>query len=366
MITNREKQILNAIKQNPQIAQKDLSNKLGISRSAIAGHVMNLTNKGYIKGRAYILGGQSFVTVIGGVNIDIHGKSLGKIKTKDSNPGKLITSPGGVARNIAENISRLGMPCRLVSVIGNDRYGNMLKDHCQEIGIDTRYLMQTDEMSTSTYMSIIDNSGDMRMAISDMEIVSALSVTYIKSIEKMINQSEIIVLDTNIEETTLKYIVDTFSKIPIFVDTVSSIKAKKILPYLANIHTLKPNLMEAEAISGIKAKNKNKLSSMADWFHKKGLKRLFVTLGEQGIFFSDEKKQGIEQLPKLDQKYNNETGAGDAVMAGLVFSWTQQYNLKETLRNGLIAAHVALTDDKTISTEMSMETHKRIYNYQYG
>ncbi|MEC9415301.1 MAG: PfkB family carbohydrate kinase [Pseudomonadota bacterium] len=365
-ITNREKQILNAIKHNPQIAQKDLSKKLGITRSAVAGHIMNLTNKGYIKGRAYIFGDQSFITVIGGANIDIHGKSLGKIKAKDSNPGKLITSPGGVARNIAENISRLGIPCRLVSVIGNDAYGHMLKEHCEGIGIDTQYLMQSDEMSTSTYMSIIDNSGDMRMAISDMKIVSTLSVAYIKSIKKMIDQSKIIVLDTNIEDSTLKYIVNTFPKIPIFIDTVSSIKAKKVLPYLANIHTLKPNLMEAEAISGIKAKNENELCMMADWFHKKGLKRLFVTLGQQGIFFSANKKQGIEQLPKLNQKYKNETGAGDATMAGLVFSWKQQYSLKETVRNGLIAAHAALTDDKTITTTMSIETHKKIYNHQYG
>ena len=105
---------------------------------------------------------------------------------------------------------------------------------------------------------------------------------------------------------------------------------------------------------------------MADWFHKKGLKRLFVTLGKQGIFFSDSKEQGIEQLPKLNQKYNNEAGAGDAAMAGLVFSWKQQYSLKETLRNGLIAAHATLTDDKTTSTEMSIETHKKLYNHQYG
>ena len=131
-ITNREQEILEEIKNNPQISQKDLSRKLGITRSAVAVHIMNLNSKGLIKGRGYIIGKEPFFCVIGGANIDLHGISSKKIKAHDSNPGTLQTSPGGVARNIADNITRLGLPCRLITAIGNDLNGDLLLQNCQE------------------------------------------------------------------------------------------------------------------------------------------------------------------------------------------------------------------------------------------
>ena len=78
-ITNREQEILEEIKNNPQISQKDLSRKLGITRSAVAVHIMNLNSKGLIKGRGYIIGKEPFFSVIGGANIDLHGISSKKI-----------------------------------------------------------------------------------------------------------------------------------------------------------------------------------------------------------------------------------------------------------------------------------------------
>ena len=54
-MTNREKQILKLLKKNTLIQQQEIAETLGISRSAVAGHIMRLINKGYIKGRGYIL-----------------------------------------------------------------------------------------------------------------------------------------------------------------------------------------------------------------------------------------------------------------------------------------------------------------------
>ena len=365
-ITNREQEILTEIESNPQVSQKYLSEKLGITRSAIAVHIMNLSAKGLIKGRGYILSAQPIISIIGGANIDIHGISLRRIKPRDSNPGNLFSSPGGVARNIAENIVRLGLPCRLITAVGQDQNGDMLIKNCQELGIDTRYILRHGEMQTSTYLSIIDSSGEMLNAISDMKVINAITPSYIKSIEKTLIQSELIVLDTNLETTTLKYVINKLNRIPIFIDTVSTIKAKKILPFLDKINTLKPNLMEAESISGIKIKDLSKLPLIANWFHDKGLKRLFITLGEKGIFYSAPGESGIETLPLQKNKIVNVSGAGDASMAGLVHAWKEQYSAKESAKKALIAAQIALTNTDTINPSMSLKHLEDKYNEQYA
>ena len=364
-ITNREQEILEEIKNNPQISQKDLSRKLGITRSAVAVHIMNLNSKGLIKGRGYIIGKEPFFSVIGGANIDLHGVSSKKIRTHDSNPGTLHTSPGGVARNIAENITRLGLPSRLITAIGNDQHGDLLLQNCQEIGIDTRCIYRHETLQTSTYLSIIDSTGEMLCAISDMDIISAITPSYIQSIEKKINRSEMIILDTNLSLDTLNYIFEKFSHLPIFVDTVSTSKAVKIEPYLSHIHTLKPNLIEAEAISGIKIKKISTLSSMATWFHERGLKRLFITLGEKGIFYSDSLDSGIESMPVIRNTVSNVSGAGDASMAGLVYAWKAQYNIKNSVKKALIASRIALSKNTTINSSMSAEYLEKKYNEQY-
>ena len=91
-MATREQQVLALIRDNPMLRQQAIAAQLGISRSAVAGHIMNLTNKGAIKGRGYILQDAPFVAVIGGANIDIHGKSDKTLRDNDSNPGTVLTS----------------------------------------------------------------------------------------------------------------------------------------------------------------------------------------------------------------------------------------------------------------------------------
>ena len=101
-MTQRENEILEILRSNPLISQKDLADRLHITRSSVAGHIMNLTNKGHIKGKGYILKEKDYVLVIGGANMDIQGFPQKQLISGDSNPGTVKVSCGGVGRNIAE------------------------------------------------------------------------------------------------------------------------------------------------------------------------------------------------------------------------------------------------------------------------
>jgi pseudouridine kinase len=357
-MTERELQILALLKQDPQIAQQTVADLLGISRSSVAGHIMNLTNKGVILGKGYILSPDRYTVVIGGANMDILGRPFNTLHSGDSNPGVVSCSPGGVGRNIAENLARMGSDTRLISAIGKDTYGQLILQQCRQAGIDSQACLELSDANTSTYLSVLDGNGDMHVAIADMAIIERLDVDVLKSRADMIRRAELLVLDANLSEVALEYLLCNFADKPIFVDTVSCAKAHKLKPYLSSIHTLKPNLKEAQQLSGITIKDNNGLPSLANWFHDQGVKRVFLSLGSKGVFYSDQKQQAL--LPAICVDMINANGAGDAFLAGLAHSWIQQWPTLQSTRFAMAAAVVALSHIATINPNMSEISINRI------
>lgn len=353
-MTKREQQILALIQADPLITQNDIAQAVGISRSAVAGHIMKLTAQGIVKGRGYVFNDSPYIAVIGGANMDIHGAPEIKLRLRDSNPGTVSTSPGGVARNIAENIARLGVDCRLISAVGNDQYGQMLLQQGRDAGIDMRHVALLDSAPTSTYMSVLDHAGDMHVAISDMTVIDALDSERLRSHEKMLRQATLIVIDTNLCDDALAWLANNFADKPLFVDTVSTTKALKIKPYLASVHTLKPSLIEAESIAGVKAGTRKQMKTLANWFHEKGVQRLFITLGNRGVFYSTQEQQGSIKPPAHQPRLKNAGGAGDAFLAGAAFSWLKDWPLDKSMQFGLAAASIALSHEKTSNPNLSL------------
>ncbi|MBT6330219.1 MAG: kinase, partial [Kordiimonadaceae bacterium] len=199
-----------------------------------------------------------YAVVIGGANMDIYGSANEDIRLKDSNPGRVTTSPGGVARNIAENLAKLEVSCHLIAAVGNDLYGDKIIQHAKTAGINVEHILRVGDANTSTYLSVLDNDNDTMVAISDMDIVDHLTPKKLKSHDKLIKQAAVIVADTNLSEEALHYLSDRCFGQPLFVDTVSAAKACRIKPFLKSVHTLKTNRLEAETISAMPAsKNDN-------------------------------------------------------------------------------------------------------------
>ena len=160
-MTQRERQLLNWIEENPLISQQELADKAGITRSSVAVHISNLMKKGYITGKGYIVHTAPYVTVVGGVNMDIGGWPGEVPVMRDSNPGVVRMSLGGVGRNIAHNMALLGMDVRMVTVFGDDINAQKIAASCGELGIDISQSPVIPEGRTSTYLFITDEKGDM-------------------------------------------------------------------------------------------------------------------------------------------------------------------------------------------------------------
>ncbi|RDC50148.1 winged helix-turn-helix transcriptional regulator [Acinetobacter sp. RIT592] len=357
-MTDREKEILDILKNDPMVSQQILADMLNITRSSVAVHITNLMKKGYIKGKGYIISASKFVAVIGGANVDIQGSPSNTLTMFDSNPGKIDISLGGVARNICENISKLGVNTKLISAIGNDIYGSRILTECKKLNIDASDCYISDSFPTSMYLSILNNDQDMQLAISHMDIINKIDVDYIISKHSAIKDSLAIVLDTNLSFDVIDYISKTYTDIPIFIDTVSTQKSMKIKDIIGRFNTIKPNKLEAEILSGIEINSEEDLYECAKYFLGKGVKNVFITLGKDGVFCANKENHLLLSGVKVDTI--SATGAGDAFLSALVYGYLHNFNLRDTAEFATAASILTLMHKNTINPSMSVDSVEKI------
>ncbi len=350
-MTNREAQIFQWIVENPMISQEELAAKAGIARSSAAVHISNLMKKGYILGKGYVTSGPSYCTVIGGVNIDIGGVPDAKLVDRDSNPGRTVFSLGGVGRNIAHNIRLLGISVKLMTAMGGDVYGEQIAQNCEELGIEIQDSIKVSQENTSTYLYIADENGDMKLALSDMRIYEHLTPEYIQNKLELINRGRVVVIDTNIPTKTIEFICEK-SKAPVFADPVSGTKAEKLFNVLDKLYAVTPNRHEAEILSGVAIMCDADLKKAAKAILQKGVKNVFITLGEKGVYCANEDEAFL--LEGKASKVVSTTGAGDSFTAGLVLGFTKRLGLREMAQLGIAAASITIESELAINPLMNV------------
>lgn len=349
-MTQRERQILQQIEANPMISQQELADIFHITRSSVAVHISNLLKKGYIAGKGYVLRSGSYAVVVGGVNVDIGGRSFGALVQQDSNPGKVTVSLGGVGRNIAHNLSLLGTDVRLLSAFGDDIHGQRIAASCGELGIDASHVLRVPGGTTSTYLYICDEQGEMALALSDMEICQKISPAYLSANLSTLQNAQVVVADTNIPQESLVFLAENCSA-PLFCDPVSTLKAGKLLPILDKIHTLKPNRLEAELLSGIAVHSKADAEKAAHVLLSKGVRRVFLSMGAQGLYAATEARQlWVDVIPG---SMVNTTGCGDAATAALVWAYLEGTDLRDTALACVAAGSITMESLQTINPALS-------------
>ena len=253
--------------------------------------------------------------------MDIWGRPKAPLVQKDSNPGAVTMRPGGVGRNIAHDLRLLGLEVSLVAPIGGDVYASAVVDNCQALGIDLSMAPVFKDMRSSTYLYITDETGDMELAVSDMELCSALTPELVAPILPRL-QAGAVVVDANLPPETIAYICNN-CPIPVYADPVSTVKAMKLQPVLHRLVAIKPNALEAECLTG-ECDPERAALALVD----RGVQRVFISLGAQGMIAADKKE--LLRLPGLATRVVNSTGAGDAATAAIVLAGIRGMSLRDT------------------------------------
>lgn len=291
------------------------------------------------------------IVIIGGINMDVGGKLTTSALKNDSNIGKISLSFGGVGRNIGENLARIGEDVSMMTAFGNDMFGREIMNNLQSLNIDTT-LSSTYDCNTSTYLYVMDNGGDMQIAINDMDIYNHLTVEKVQEVEEKLNCYDIIVIDTNLREDVIEYILKNL-KPKKAVDPVSVAKAYKIKNLLQYIDYFKPNKMEATYLSGIEIKGIEDEIKVANWFISKGVGKIFISLGEEGCIYGD--KNEVGKIKGVKTQVSSSTGAGDAFMAGIIRESMYSQNVVDMCISGSSASIIALKSNDTVNCNMSSE-----------
>ena len=207
MLTDREQQIIDLLRRDPLMGSAALAQTLGTTRAAINVHLSNLGKKGVILGRGYVLSERPGAVVIGGANIDLKARSEHRATAATSNPGHASMAPGGVGRNIAENLARLGDRVHLVSVVGRDALGDNLLEHTAAAGVRIEHVARTGQ-ATGTYTAVLDVDGELIVAIADMEATAELGSEQLHAARDVIATAGVLVLDGNLSRDAFEHALD--------------------------------------------------------------------------------------------------------------------------------------------------------------
>ncbi|MDO4566652.1 MAG: PfkB family carbohydrate kinase [Oscillospiraceae bacterium] len=353
-LTQREREILNIIKAQPEIEQSEIASRLHIARASVAVHISNLQKKGHILGRAYLVNESDYVVGIGAANVDIHGRSKKSFIMHDSNPGHMHISCGGVTRNISENCARLGSEVKLITALGDDAFAQLIRSSCRAAGVDASRSLVVPGHPSSTYISLLDEHGEMFVALSDMSVLQRLDMSYLRQCEGLIKGARLLVLDTGLSEQLIEDICGQYGKdLPIFAEPVSTTYAEKLKPCLGSIHTVKPNRQELSVLSGTEVQSADDVKRACEILIEKGVKRVFVSMGSEGCFYMDCEGNTASRALRPLEEMANATGAGDAFMAAVVYSFMNKLPLEKTLDFALAAGIAAISSEDTINPSMS-------------
>lgn len=290
------------------------------------------------------------IAVIGGANVDLSATLSDAFIAADSNPGHIEVGYGGVARNIAHNLALLGTKAQLLTIFGGDLFGGLLHDYCKQQGIDIHLSEKITPLRSGLYLCINNHGGEMIAAVADTESIREITPEWLAKRIGEINQSDFIVMDTNISEDSIRYLMEN-STAPLFIDGVSTTKAHRVvnalrkckLPYL---HTLKLNLKEALAVTETAT-----YSEAAQRLLDMGVAHVYITLGGEGVYCRNAAEEWL--FPALPGEIVNTTGAGDAFLAGVVFAHAKGIGFPQTAQYGLMAARATLLSPKAVNPDIA-------------
>jgi pseudouridine kinase len=251
------------------------------------------------------------VVVVGGINLDTLARISGDTVPGSSNPGATITGHGGVGRNVAENLARLGSPVRLVGVVGDDAAGTMLLAHLAVLDVDVRGVRRSADCATGTYTAVLDREGDLVIGVADMAATDSLGPDQIDDGD--LRGASWLVLDGNLRPDTVARCLELAAEddIPVLLDPVGVAKAARLGP-LPGLHTFTPNHDELTAWAGTDDVDEARARA-----HAQGIEVVWLREGMDGsTLHTDDGVSTRLRLPPAPVV--DVTGAGDAMLAAYV------------------------------------------------
>jgi pseudouridine kinase len=361
-MTSREREIVALLRADPLLDASALAERIGSTRAAVSVHLSNLTRKGILLGRGYLVRPEAdSVLVVGGAVLDSKVRTAERPVLGTSNPGTSGSTAGGVGRNIAENLARLGSPTVLLAAVGDDPAGRAVLDRTEAAGVECRHVV-TSRHPTGTYVAVLDDGGDLLVAVADMRATDELGVADLAVVPSLLAGSDALVVDANLDAGVIRWLLGAAADAGVLaiLDPVSVAKAAAaahVLDGTVPVHTVTPNVDELAALVGAPVGGDvDAIVAAAATLHERGVEHVWVRRGTRGSLLSVAGTPSARRVVLVgapQTTVEDVTGAGDAMTAGYVHALLTGTDVVEAARFGQVLAALTCASSETVRTDLT-------------
>ena len=296
------------------------------------------------------------VVVIGAACLDIKGRLVEPLLMGTSNAGRLTISVGGVARNIAENLARLGADTTLIAAVGADEFGQLIMSQTEEAGVRTEAMLIIEDQHTAAYLALLDHDGLLHTALDDSDCVQALTPDYLLENSDLIRTADVVFIDANLRRASADVIRAMCAEegIPLCLEPVAYGLATRYRDRLQGLYVITPNEREAEALTGLIVSSPAEATLAAKELVRLGVQIAIITLAREGVVYATGAEHG--HISTAVGQIVDPTGAGDALAAAVVFGLMNQLPVDEAVRLGASAAALTVASADTVRRDLSLES----------
>jgi pseudouridine kinase len=295
------------------------------------------------------------VICIGAATIDVKAVRSQELSEKNFSAGKVYISPGGIARNMVENLSRLGCEAYLLSAVGKDTFGDLILRETKKSGANITFVKRCADASTIIYVAILNDEGVAQYEVIETSVAEYISPTYLEQHTDLLVTANLLFADTNPPAESLIFLAHLAQRenIPLHVTTSSLLSASRVLSIIDKISILSTNKDEAEKLAGRAITSHTQAIEVGMELLSKGVRKVIITLGSEGIVYCDRSYTCYRNA--LSAHVVETTGAGDAFSSGFLFGLLNGHKINYCLEYGLAAAALTVEDAHTVSPYLSTE-----------
>lgn len=300
---------------------------------------------------------EDYVLVIGGALMDVKGKPVAGLEPGTSNPGSIRFSRGGAARNVAENLGRMGADVVLISVVGDDDTGRKLLDPTIDAGVNVEHVITVRDTNSGSYMAILEEDGSLAVALDDVRLMERITPRYLHRRRRLFRDAQLVMFDGSLVPETMNTVIRLalqYDK-PLCADPSSTRMAHRLQPHLSNLHLVVPNEREAAVLCGIDYPSYDPDVSleMARMMVRAGVDIAVVTLSNFGLMYAASDESGY--IPPRYGEMVDSTGTGDALTSAILFGMINGLPVTECMRLGAAAAGLTVQTADTVVPDLSLD-----------
>jgi pseudouridine kinase len=300
---------------------------------------------------------EQMVLAIGAAGVDVVAYLNQGVQMDTSNPARIRTSYGGAARNVAENLARLGQPVSLLAVIGKDRLGDEVVSHTRLAGVDVTHIHRVDDYPTGFYMAVLSEKKRLQYAFDDMRIIEELTASYLTYHQDLFEAASLLFLDANLPPVVLETAFELAARynLPVCADPTSRVLAPRLQPYLSRLRLIVPSVAEAGILTGqtFQTADSSAVLGAARALVNRGVDIALITMSEFGLCYATPETSG--HIPAISTTVNDPTGAGDALTAAVIYALLNDIEIDDAARLGAAAAALALRHPGTVYPDLSLD-----------